>query len=55
LAGGKRELNTVTAKFSIEEVERIAAKDKKGTFYIKVVGPRDKKWKIQKKHWKKLP
>ena len=45
------------AAFDLDEVKKIAALDKKGEFFIVIIGTtgEEKKFKVKTKHFKRLP
>ncbi|MCP4897032.1 MAG: hypothetical protein GY906_08660, partial [bacterium] len=55
--GGEASLTSQLALFDLGEVERVAALDKKGEFFIVVIGTtgEEKKFKVKKKHFERLP
>lgn len=55
--GAGVEFSALVALFDLEEVKRIAALDKKGEFYILVIGEtgEEKKFKVKTKHFDRLP
>ena len=54
--GAEIELSSAVAQFDINEVIRISGLDKKGEFFIVVIGDtgEEKKFKVKTKHFKHL-
>lgn len=55
--GAQIELESLVGYFSMDEVVQIAAMDKKGEFFVRIIGTtgEEKDFKIKTKHFKKLP
>ena len=55
--GAQAEYSTMVALFAMEDVKRISALDKKGEFFIVVIGStgEEKKFQVKTKHFKRLP